>query len=246
MPDILAPIAVSTQVDGTQPDASDLTASSAPPPVAPAQQAQPVAASSPIGITSEQLKSRLDETREKAAKAERAAVLKEIGVSSIEEAAAASKAAREALEAQKSELQRLSEQREVAERERAALAAKVAELEPVVALRADAEFTKLSAEQQAAVVALAGDDKAQRLRVISALASTWSVGAAPSPSPPAALPPPPTTPPATTSAAGNSPASAATSAPANHRAQYEALKQSNPTAAALYLGRHAKSIYPNT
>lgn len=244
------------------PAAADVPAAVTPPAAPPApptqpQSVQPAAAVSaaPIGITSEQLKQRLDEERAKAEKRAREDLLKQIGFSSVDEASAAAKAARDAAEAQKSELQRLMDAARAAQEAADAHKKRLDALEPVVKARAESEYSRLSDEQRAAVDRLAGEDAAQRLRVIETLSPTWARAAAtapvtaptaapaPAPAPaPGILPPLP--PPASTSAAGGAPPSVGAPVPTNHKAQYESLRANNPAAAALYLAKHHKNIFP--
>jgi hypothetical protein len=168
---------------------------------------------------------------DRAKQAARAEVLKELGAESLDAAKARIAAAKALEDSQKSELQRLNERIAALEPS----AAKVAELQAVVAAHADAELAKLTEEQRAAVAAIAGDDKARALATVEALRPTWVKAA------PAA--PPPTPPAANTAAAGAAP----TGAPVptvNYRATWEALKAANPIQAAQYLERYQADIFP--
>ena len=168
---------------------------------------------------------------ERAKQAARADVLRELGAESLDAAKARIVAAKAAEDAQKSELQRLTERIAALEPS----AAKVAELQAVVAQHADAELAKLTDEQRAAVTAIAGDDKARALATVEALRPTWVKAA------PAAPPPPP--PAANTAAAGTAPTGAVVPT-VNYRATWEALKAANPIQAAQYLERYQAEIFP--
>jgi len=173
----------------------------------------------------------LPERLERAKQAARAEILKDLGAESLDAAKARIVAAKAAEDAQKSELQRLTERIAALEPS----AAKVAELQAVVAQHADAELAKLTDEQRAAVTAIAGDDKARALATVEALRPTWAKAA------PAAPAPPP--PPANTAAAGAAPTGANVPT-VNHKATWEALKSANPIAAAQYLDFYQADIFP--
>ncbi len=126
-------------------------------------------------------------------------------------------------------------------------------LREATATYATAQMASLSAEQQAAVRALAPDtDPAGQLKTITALAPTWGKPApaaappAPAATPPAAgAPPVPGAPPATSTAPpANAPPTTTVSAP-DRKAEYLALKAKNPHAAALFLNEHHAAIYPH-
>lgn len=122
-------------------------------------------------------------------------------------------------------------------------------LKEATATYAAAQMASLSAEQQAAVRALAPDgDPAGQLKTITALAPTWGKPApAPGATPVAGAPPPAggAVPPASTAPAVGSPPPAAGSPP-DHKAEYSRLKAANPIAAAAYMNQHADKIYPRT
>lgn len=119
-----------------------------------------------------------------------------------------------------------------------------AEYKAVLTQRATAEFALLTQEQQDAVVAIAGDSAAARLKAITALAPTWkstapitvedpkTVAGAAAVTPPATTAPQPSAPPA------------AGQVQLDHKSQYEQLKKTNPLAAAHYLRLNERQIYP--
>lgn len=109
--------------------------------------------------------------------------------------------------------------------------AEAEQLRAVVALQANAQLSTLTAEQQAAVKAIAGDDPASQLRAVVALAPTWAAKVSTEPAPK------PVTPPATTTPAPSAPAGATTS-PTDHKAVFKQLESTNPFAAAQYAQKH--------
>jgi hypothetical protein len=193
------------------------------------------------------LKSRLDQAK----RTERTALLAELGVTDPEAAKKAIAAAAAAAEAEKTTATKL------AEREAAltTTSARLTTLEQTVKARADTELAGLTDAQRAAVAAVAGDDPARVLTTIDALKPTWASAPAaalppaapavpPTAVPPVAPPVPPVaTPPATTAPPPVAPPAAPTSPP-NHKAEYEALKKTNPVGAAAYLNRYENEIYP--
>lgn len=120
-------------------------------------------------------------------------------------------------------------------------------LKEATATYATAQMSQLSAEQQAAVRALAPDtDPAGQLKTITALAPTWGK---PAPTaPPAAGTPPAAVTPAAPPASGTAPPAAAPPStqvsPPDRKAEYIALKAKNPHAASLFLNEHHAAIYP--
>jgi hypothetical protein len=124
-------------------------------------------------------------------------------------------------------------------------------LEQTVKARADLELAGLTDVQRAAVAAVAGDDSARVLSAIDALKPTW--GSAPAtqtvatpvvaPTTPVAPAPVAPAPAATTSPPPTAPGSA-TGSPPNRKAEYEALKKTSGVAAAAYLNRYERDIYP--
>jgi len=245
---------MSTEADATgTPAATTQTTTQEPP----AQ--QPTAQSAkPVGITSEQLKERLDETRAKAARDTLAGVAKDLGVS-VDEAKAIIAKAKAAEDANKSDVERLTA-------EKAALAARAAELDEykgAVEIRAKAELGLLSEDQRNAVLSLAGEHPAKQLKAIETLRPTWqsieqarkaaedaaaearrlaeeakkaadAAAAAPAPKPPLAAP-------ANTAPAATAPPPAAADV-ANVLATYEALEAANPMRAAHFFNNNYAAI----
>lgn len=169
-------------------------------------------------------------------------VLKSLGVTDLEAAKSAIAAANAKAEADKTAEQRATELAAKLESEKAAAAKQAA----VIAEHAGRMMVGLTAEQKAAVTAIAGDDPAAQLRAISALQPTWASAAAPAAANPqagaaaasAAAQPPVNTAPGHTAPAGSSPGSTP-----NARAEYEALRSTNPFAAAEHGLRHAGEVY---
>jgi hypothetical protein len=145
-----------------------------PPAAPPAQAPAPAQQEDPnlVRMTSDKLKERLDETRAKAAReaaaAKEAEIAKELGMT-VAEAKALAAAHKAAEDAKRSEVERLTSERD-------ALKAKAAELDEykgAVTLHTQAELTVLSEEQRAAVIKLAGDSPAKQLTAIETLRPTW-------------------------------------------------------------------------
>lgn len=186
----------------------------------------------------------LNERVAQAKRAEREAVLKEMGVSDPEAAKKAIAKAKELEDASKSELERKDAELKTAN-------VKASERDAYhIALtkRADSELASFTAEQQTKIKAIAGDDP---VKILEAADLARAMGGAPVPvAAPGAIPPAPTKPPLppaanTTGAAGGSPPSAPTS-PTDHKAVWEGLKAKDPMAAASYLNRYGGLIYPDT
>lgn len=152
------------------------------PPAAQPQQA-PAPAQQPAGdepgivrISSDKFKERLDETRTKAAREATAArdaeIAKELGMT-VAEAKALAAAHKAAEDAKRSEVERLTSERDL-------LKAKAAELDKykgAVAIQAQAELSFLTEEQRAAVLKHAGDDPADQVALIASLRPTWQSAA---------------------------------------------------------------------
>lgn len=156
-------------------------------------------------------------------------ILKELGFATKEEAAAAKKAADEIAQAKKTQEERLAE----ANTSLAAERARIAEYEKTITARAAREMSTLSAERQAAVKALAGDDAAKQLNVIDALSATWGV---------APVVPAPVAPPANTAPSAGGPPPPPANPQPNVLATYEALRESNPVKAASYYLQNQAAI----
>lgn len=180
----------------------------------------------------EALKQRLDAVRDRAASDARAALLAEIGVTDASEAKRLMAEAQAAADAQKSELEKLTDRAN-------AMSVQLSKAEQAgVALKAyaDAELAALSEERSAAVREVAGDDPAAQLRALVAMRKTWAPAkpeATEEPTPQQA----PVKPASTTPTTGGPPEAGATT-PINHRERFLQLKAKNPYLAAEYLNAH--------
>jgi len=167
-------------------------------------------------------------------------LLKELGVTNVDEIKAAVKAAQDAALAKKTAEERAA----LAATELTTLKAQADAYAATIKARAEREFAALTPEQQSAVKSLAGEDFAAQLRTIDAFAPTWSKPAAPAA--PAAAP---IAAPATTAPANPGPAPGTPGAQPNHRATWEAMNNPqspstyNPVAAAHYLAQHQREIF---
>lgn len=172
---------------------------------------------------------------ERAKSAERAALLKELGVDDPELAKAAIAAAKAAEDAKKTAEQRaaeLSEKLKGTQTEAEKHAALIRE-------HAGRMLMALTPEQQKIITDFAGDNPAEQLRAVHHFAPTWNK---PEPSPPAAAPPP--APPANTSPPPNAPPGNAPGSPPDVRTVYLTQRQTNPFAAAAY-GLSNPQVYEN-
>lgn len=197
------------------------------PPAAPVPSPAPVAApAAPVASNEEPhwLKPRL----ERAAEAERARILADLGVDDPKVAKAAIEAAKKAAEEQKTVAEKAAEAASLARS-----AQKEAErLRGIATEHAARMIAVLTAEQQAAVKALAGEDPAEQLKAIGVLGPTWAKEAA------AARPP------ATTAPAATAPAEGGTTSPPDHKAIYTQLQSRNPFEAAAYGLEHIAEVFP--
>jgi hypothetical protein len=157
------------------PSAPITPAPAAPPIVAvPPAPAAPVAApqapaAQPAASTSEQDPSWLPKRLDEAKAAAKRELLKELGAEDPRDIKAALADLHAKREAEKSEIQKLTEKA-------AALATKATradELEQVLSARAKREMAGLSEARRNAVIALAGDDPALRIKTIDALRPSW-------------------------------------------------------------------------
>lgn len=168
-------------------------------------------------------------------------MLRALGVQSVDDAKALVDAARKLEEERKTEAQRTAERIAALEPK----AKQADDLASKLGRYADAELGKLSESQRAAVLAIAGEDRARALDVIEALRPTWASAstqveqaqhqqvAAPRP------------PPASTSAATVAQSGApAQSALVDHKAEYERIRGINPVLGSRYLLEHLTEIYP--
>lgn len=201
-------------------------AAAAPPPAAPAATPPPDA-----DPTAEPgwLKERLARERKKA--------LADLGVDDPEAVKRAIAAERAAADAKKS-----AEERAAEARAEAAAAKADAEKHKAAATEAAARMlVGLTDAQRKAVTDIAGDDPAAQIRAVVALQATWS-SAAPAASTPAAAPKPAAAP-ASTAPAHAQPGDG-TTGPTNHRAVYEATRETNPFQAAIEGLRHPDVYVP--
>lgn len=201
-------------------------------PAAPQTSAQnpPAASNSPNVGEPDWLNGRIAQAKNSAAAEARAALLAEIGASSLDEAKAIAAAAKVKADAEKSAETRAAELKAKLESEQTASAEQLA----VVREHAGRMMIGLSAEQQAAVKAIAGDDPVKQLRTIGALTPTWAAKAADTSAASTATSTAVATAPATTAPPASAPIGAAPPTSPSARAQYESLRSVNPFAAAFY------------
>ncbi len=160
---------------------------------------------------------------------ERANTLKKAGFESLEDAQASATELKAKREADKTSADKAAE---ALSRAKKAESGEKALLE-AVSVFANSELSGLTAEQKTAVTAIAGDNPADQLKAIAALRPTWTKPEAAKQETAKAVdtaPPP------------NAPNQTSTSE-TNHKAQYEALKKSNPIAAASYGLAHSAEVY---
>jgi len=206
--------------------------------------AQAAADANLVRMTPAQLKERLDESRVAGEKA----LAAQLGVP-VEEAKKLIADAKARDDANKSEVQRLTEQLAAAQ----AKSARLGVLEETVTGRAAVEFGALSDVQKAAVETIAGSDPAARLKTIDALKPSWAAAqkvaddtaqvakaAADAAAEAAKKAPVPAG--ATTAPASPPPPPAQPGTPTNHLAVWESLKASNPVAAGMYRSKHDAAI----
>ncbi len=206
-----------------------------------------------VRMTPAALQKRLAEERAKGERDKEAALAAMLG-GDIETAKKLIADAKAKEDAQKSEVQRLTEQL-------AAEKAKLAQFDTyktTVEGRAAAEYAALSDVQKAAVDKIAGTDSAARLSTIDALRPTWiaavqaaavaaqaAADKAAADAAKAAAEAKKTAPipaPATTTPAAPPPPTATPGQPTNHLAVWEGLKVSNPALAARYRQQHNAAI----
>lgn len=180
-------------------------------------------------LPEEALKARLDAAK----RTGQEDLLKSLGVTDAGQLKAALETLKAAEDAKKSDAEKLAALLAEKQTNEARLTAYSKAIESVWGT----ESAKLTAEQSAAVLAIAGDDPAQRLQVLNALRPTWAVAQAPV-TPPT---PPPAAPPVSTTSAAGAPAPTVVS-PTDHTATWQAMRSANPIAAAQYLLAHANEI----
>jgi len=174
----------------------------------------------------------------KAKQSAESALLKSLGVATADEAKAAIEAAKAKADAEKTAAERAAELKAKLDGE----SAKTAEQAKIIAEYAARQMVGLTAEQTAAVKAIAGDDPGKQLSTIAALQPTWakpdsaSTTAQGSP----ALKTAPDT------APGHTAPNGAATSPPNARATYEAARKANPFAAADYGLRNESEVYKSS
>lgn len=167
---------------------------------------------------------------------ERRSLLKQLGVEDVGSAQAALDELKKRRDAEKTETDRLRGQ--LAELE--SKAKRAAELETVIAARADVELKSLTDAQREAVMKLAGEDPSRLLSAIDALRPTWATQA---PAPVAAPPQTQAKPaPISTSPAGRGPSPEASEAE-DVNATYARLAKTDPQQAAAFRLRHFSQFF---
>lgn len=169
---------------------------------------------------------------EQATKSAASEVLKGLGVESLD-------AAKEKLlELQKIKDDQLSEQERTQKRiqELEPQAQRAAVLEKSLGVYAQKEMASLTAEQSAAVKAIAGDDHARILETINQLAPTWN-SAAPEPAKPEAVEP--------STAAPAGPPEAGNQSPPDTREAFKRARQEDPFLAADIARSHGHELLSN-
>lgn len=186
-------------------------------------------------LSVEQLNHRIAQAKRSSEADTRAAILKELGVDTIDTAKSRVAAAKKLEDDAKSELDKRDERIKQLE----VTAGEVVSLKQAITERASDEMAALVTDAHREMVkGLAGDDAAKQLATISTLRKGGAF--APPVDPKTGKPAVP--PPANTSAAGAAPPPANPNAP-NHQATLESLEKSNPMAAAHYALRHQGEIY---
>ena len=182
------------------------------------------------------LPERLNRAQEKA----RSALLAELGIDDPAKAKAANAAAKKAEEDAKSLTDRITESTTRANKAES----RADRLSAITTEFAARQMMGLTAEQQEAVRAIAGEDAAEQLNAITILSPTWAKQAASGAAPPVAPAKPPI-PVNGTAPQHNAPDGANVSTP-NHREVHASLMQKNPFAAANYGLAHLREVFPET
>lgn len=159
-------------------------------------------------------------------------MLAELGIDDPEKLKAIVKKASELEESSKSEIEKLTDKLSKLSPQ----AKRAEELSERLSKYADAELSKLTENQRAAVEAIAGEDKTRVLETIEALRPTWSTK--PKDELEAAKPKPA---PANTGSNGAAPPEVSATK-VDHKATYEALKQTNEYQAKRYYLAHRAEI----
>lgn len=204
------------------------------PAVAPAQPpAQPVTPAPAAAATEPAEPTWLPARLTRAEEAARTKLLTELGIDDPAKAKAFIDAGRAAENEKKTLAEKLAEQATALTTTKA----QADKYSSIIALQATAQMGSLTVEQQAAVKAIAGDDPAEQLRTVIALAPTWAASAAKAA--PVTTPAAPVAPPASTTPAPSAPAaSGSTTSPPDHKAVHQQLLTTNPFAAAEYAARN--------
>lgn len=154
---------------------------------------------------------------------ERSKVLKDLGVTNLDDAKKAIEAAKIAQEAQKTDAQKRAE----AEAALKAAQDQAKEMTDALSVLAKSQMGALTDAQKNAVLTVAGDDPAKQIRTIDALRSTWAGAAAPAATAVSA-------PPTDTAPAPAAPKDGAVAPPPDAKAVHEELKKTNPVLAARF------------
>jgi len=200
----------------------------APPPPPPAAVPQPPDESQPW----------FQERLNRAKSQEREALLAELGVKDPKVAKAAIDAAKKAEDDAKSITDKLTDTASKLSRTESEL-----ERERKVTTEwAARQMLGLTAEQQEAVKAIAGDSPTEQLRTITALAPTWAKNGQTPPLTPPAAPAPPAS---GTAPPPNAPPGTQQVSQPNHKEVHATLLKTNPFEAAAYALEHAAEVYPD-
>lgn len=203
------------------------SAPAAPPPAPPA---------APPAVLQTQEPNWLPDRLARAADAQDKKRLQELGVASFDELGKLVKVAKDAAESTKS----LTDKYADAAKTVTVQAQQLDEVNAVIKARAESEFASLTAEQQAAVTALAGDNHAARLKAITALSPTW-VKPAVVTSETKTVPAPANTSPNVQKPTTTPPAPPAADDAAK-LSTYENLQKTNPVAAAGYMLQNFQAL----
>lgn len=159
------------------------------------------------------------------------ALLKELGVESLDDAKKAIADLNAKREAEKTAAQKASEAETALKAEKA----KSEEMAKALGAYAKSKMDGLTEAQRAAVVAVAGEDAAKQLATIEALTPTWASQPAPTAAPATAgAAPIQQQKPADTAPAPSAPNEGGAPLPADPKAIYADLKKTNPVIAARY------------
>jgi len=159
---------------------------------------------------------------------ERRAVLKDLGIESVDDAKKSLAELHAKREAEKSAAQKAAELEASLKAEKA----KGDEMAKAIGAFAKAKMAGLTDAQRAAVTAVAGEDATKQLATIEALAPTWAAPAASAATAPAAPAAPAR--PADTAPAPSAPSDGVGASPPDPKAVYAELKKTNPVIAARY------------